>query len=186
MKTINPTLLLFSVMTFLLLPHQGQADSTRRPTVSGTEAFECLKRLAGQWQGTAAEPGALPSVTVIYRVTSANSVVLESLFPDTDHEMLTVYHLDKGKLVMTHYCAMGNQPHMKLASSSTVSDLHFQFAGGSNLNPSKDAHMHSAHIHLRDADHITGEWQGYKDGRPSDAVKFDLVRSKQPASGSSN
>ena len=186
MKTMRLAFLVFSVMTLVLLPRPGRADPPRGAALSSAEAFDSLKRLAGQWQGPVAEPGAPPSVTVIYRVTLANSVVLETLFPGTDHEMLTLYHLDKGKLVLTHYCAAGNQPHMKLAPDSTASDLFFQFVGGSNLNPSKDPHMHSAHIHLQDADHITGEWRAYKNGKPAEVVRFNLIRSKQPASGSAS
>ena len=49
-----------------------------------------------------------------YRVASGGSVVQETLFPGSPHEMISMYHLAGGQLVMTHYCAMGNQPRMKL------------------------------------------------------------------------
>ena len=80
MKTICATLLVFSVTT-LLLPRPGRSDTLHTPAVASAEAFDRLKRLAGQWQGAATEPGAPPNVTVVYRVTSANGVVLETLFP---------------------------------------------------------------------------------------------------------
>ena len=47
---------------------------------------------------------------MVYGVTAAGTAVMEALFPETDHEMLTVYHLEGNDLVLTHYCAMGNQP----------------------------------------------------------------------------
>ncbi|MCK7511304.1 MAG: hypothetical protein MZV70_49445 [Desulfobacterales bacterium] len=59
-----------------------------------------------------------PAVSVTYRITANGSVVLETLFPGTDHEMLTLYHLDNDRLGLTHYCAMGNQPRMELDPSS--------------------------------------------------------------------
>jgi len=46
---------------------------------------------------------------VTYRVASAGSVVQETLFPGTPHEMISMYHLVDGELVLTHYCAMANQ-----------------------------------------------------------------------------
>jgi hypothetical protein len=50
------------------------------------------------------EPTGMP-VRVEYRVTGAGSAVVETLFPGTPHEMVTVYHARKGVLCMTHYCA---------------------------------------------------------------------------------
>ena len=153
--------------------------STAAPApVSGREAFALLKGLAGEWHGTSSESGQGLEATVLYRVTSAGSVVLETLFPGTDHEMLTVYHLDGDKLVLTHYCAAGNQPQMRLDPRSTAVDLAFAFAGGSNVNPKKDAHMHAVRIHLENADSIRGEWIGYQDGKQTEATKFFLARKK--------
>ena len=64
-------------------------------------------------------------------------------------EMLSVYHMDKGNLVMSHYCALGNQPRMKLnPKKSTPQELVFDFAGGTNFNPRRDQHMHSLWIKL--------------------------------------
>jgi hypothetical protein len=169
-------------LTVLLLalaaPRLAPAATLDISHISGAGAFALLKKLAGEWHGPAAEPGAPPGVTVVYRVTAAGSAVVETLFPGTDHEMMTVYHMDKDKLVMTHYCAAGNQPHMKLAPNSTAIDLYFEFDGGTNLNPKKDPHMHAGHLHFQDADNLTAEWSGYQDGKPSDVKKLTLSRKK--------
>ena len=61
--------------------------------------------------------------------------------PGTDHEMVSVYHADGKDVVMTHYCAFGNQPKMKLDPASKDNELKFVFAGGTNLDPAKDTHM---------------------------------------------
>jgi len=37
----------------------------------------------------------------------------------TDHEMTNVYHMDGPTLVMTHYCAAGNQPRLRAASGTS-------------------------------------------------------------------
>lgn len=153
----------------------GAAAGSQCP--SGNEALEIMKGLAGEWQGTVSEQGK-PGVTVVYRVTSAGHAVLETLFPGTDHEMVTVYYLDDGKLVLTHYCAMANQPRMALQKDSTPQDLIFEFVGGANINPRKDSHMHAARIHLENADAIIAEWTGYKDGKPTDVKKLQLARKR--------
>jgi hypothetical protein len=151
-------------------------DST--PAISGKEAFEMMKKLAGEWEGKAPASGKMPAVTVTYRVTAAGSAVVETLFPGTGHEMVTMYTMEGDKLALTHYCAMGNQPHMVLNAKSTATDLIFDFAGGANINPAKDIHMHSAHIHFDSTDRITGEWVGYADGKPTETTKFDKTRKK--------
>jgi hypothetical protein len=148
------------------------------PCPSGKEALEIMKGLAGEWQGKGSEQGRELGIRVYYRVTSGGSAVLETLFPGTDHEMVTMYYLDGGKLMLTHYCAMGNQPRMALQKNSTAQDLMFDFIGGSNINPRKDTHMHAARILLQNPDAITGEWMAYKDGKPADVTKFALTRTR--------
>jgi len=63
---------------------------TQAPAVDGKAAFERLKSLAGTWQGQAGhgQPGEAAIVT--YRVASGGSVVEETLFPGTPHEMISM------------------------------------------------------------------------------------------------
>jgi len=111
-------------------------------------AFASLKKLSGEWRGPAMMKGMPPSHSV-YRVTAGGSAVEETIFPGTKMEMLSIYHMDKGSLLMTHYCMLGNQPHMKLNTrKSTAGELVFDFDGGTNLNPHRDAHMHSLRLTL--------------------------------------
>jgi hypothetical protein len=153
----------------------GEATASAKPG-PGAAAFEKLKALNGEWQGTVQTKDG-PAVRVSYRTTANGSAVLEDLFPGTPHEMLTIYHLDGDKLVLTHYCAMANQPRMSL-TSSTSGELVFDFAGGANIKPDVDPHMHSARINLRDADHLESEWVVYQSGHALDSKKFFLERKK--------
>jgi hypothetical protein len=147
-------------------------------TITAQEAFAMLKGLAGEWQGKAMDKDNGPSIAVTYRVTANNSVVLETLFPGTEHEMLTLYHLDNGKLVLTHYCAMGNQPRMELDPASSADHLIFNFAGGSNLDPAKDMHMHSGRVCLVAPDRLENEWDTFRGTEKVDTKKFFLERKK--------
>jgi len=144
--------------------------------ITAQEAFAMLKGLAGEWQGRAMDKDKGPEVSVTYRVTANGSVVLETLFPGSDHEMLTLYHLDNGRLVLTHYCAMGNQPRMELDPGSSTARLIFSFVGGSNLDVGRDVHMHQGRIGLVAPDRLENEWDVFRDGAKIDTKKFFLER----------
>jgi len=89
-------------------------------------------------------------------------------------EMVTVYHLDGKDLLLTHYCALGNQPRLKADPKSPGNKLIFQFVGGTNLDPAKDMHMHEGSITFLDDDHIEWAWVGYKDGKAMEDHKMSL------------
>lgn len=151
---------------------------TSQPGTSAAR-FERLKKLAGEWVVVDADGNPTERVVATYRVTSGGSVLQETLFNGTDHEMVTMYHLDGPDLVLTHYCAVGNQPHMKAAPGDSLEKIEFDFAGGANIDPAKDAHMHSAVIELRGEDRLHSEWALHADGRKQDTKVFDLVRKQQ-------
>ena len=68
---------------------------------------------------------------------------------------------------MTHYCVIGNQPRMKADPNSSESQIVFQFAGGGNLDPKKDKHMHEVTLTFIDDDHIEVKGTGWENGAPS-------------------
>lgn len=146
--------------------------------VTPQAAFDSLKKLAGDWEGKAGHGADASEARVTYKVTAHGTTVMEVLFPGTPHEMISMYHLDGGKLVLTHYCAMGNQPKMMLDAKSTANELHFAFAGGSNMDPKKDAHMHAGVIRLVDADSMEAVWEVQKDGKKAGENRFSLKRKK--------
>src|SRR5262245_57108251 len=74
----------------------AQSDSQR--------AFDKLKTLAGTWEGAGPE-GKIFQVT--YRLTSGGSALLSEVLPD--EAMITMFHMDGPRLMMTHYCGAGNQ-----------------------------------------------------------------------------
>ena len=83
---------------FAALPTQDAAASAA-PSRAQRD-FERIKALAGDWEavGEAGESGDWN-----FRVSAGGSAVLETLFVGTEHEMLTVYHMEDGELVLTHY-----------------------------------------------------------------------------------
>ena len=105
--------------------------------------------------------------------------MVETLFPESEHEMVTVYHQDGDDLVLTHYCAMGNQPRMRCAPGGEPNKFVFKFHGGTNLNPDKDFFMHDAVITMPDNDKLVSEWTHYQNGKPSGTAKIELSRKKK-------
>jgi len=79
-----------------------------------TTPLDRFKALAGDW--VAAEDGEMfhkGDLVARYGVTAAGSAVVETVFPGSPHEMVTVYHADGTDLVLTHYCMEGNAPRMR-------------------------------------------------------------------------
>ncbi len=146
--------------------------------ISGDAAFQQMKKLSGEWGGTMQTPDGGPA-SIHYRVTSAGNTVMETLAPGSDHEMVSMYHMDGKSLVMTHYCAAGNQPHLRLnEGKSTPAEFVFDFVGGTNLNPDRDVHIHGLVLRIKGEDRIEAEWTGYKDGKKADTMLFLVTRKK--------
>src|SRR5271169_895257 len=85
-------------------------------SIKSSPQFDKMKSLVGTWKGKDDEG---KPVTASYKIVSGGSSLMESLemreHPDA---MITMYHLNGSKLMMTHYCSMGNQPRMRMDNVS--------------------------------------------------------------------
>ena len=164
---------------FLVAPSLLASASAAEPAaVDGKAALERLKSLAGTWEGQAGHGQPGQAATVTYRVASGGSVVEETLFPGTPHEMISMYHLVDGQLVLTHYCAMANQPRMRLDTKASTPDrLVFAFDGGTNFDPAKDTHVHSGVIEWK-GESLHNSWAVYSGGKETGQNAFVLSRKK--------
>lgn len=68
------------------------ADEPNQSGAKPVKPFELFKKLNGEWIGKASHGDVQFDSKVQYRVTSAGSAVVETLFGGTEHEMVTVYH----------------------------------------------------------------------------------------------
>jgi hypothetical protein len=161
-----------AVAAVLALPGAAQ-EPAKKKSPPGLDRF---KALAGSWQAETKEMG---KVDVTYRITAGGSTVLETIMPGKDHEMVTLYHADGEDFVLTHYCAIGNQPRMKAEKDSKEGTIDFRCTGGTNFKCATDAHMHSALFTFKDADHFTAEWAFMKGGKVDHSMTFDYVRQKK-------
>ena len=145
----------------------GGEGQMHPPSYVGSPEFERMKGLAGSWvvaegmpMGKGAEGKQEMMVGTEYRVAANGSVVVERNFPGTPKEMISVYHDRGGKLSMTHYCAMGNQPQMSLTSSED-GVLTFEMVEGS-IESEEMPHMNALSITI-DGDEMSQTW-GMFDG----------------------
>ena len=143
---------------------------------AASPAFERFKALVGDW--VAAEDGEMTKkgdLVARYAVTAGGSAVVETVFPGSPHEMVTVYHADGPDLVLTHYCVEGNQPRMR-ARKPSGSRFAFEFDGGAGIDPGRDRHMHSATVELVGNDEIRTVWTEVAEAKPVLVVESHLVR----------
>jgi hypothetical protein len=156
---------------------EADGDETKPSAAKlAQDRFAQLKRLVGEWAGKAPHDVGHHEGTFTYKLTAAGSAVMETAFGGSDHEMVTMFHLDGNSIVLTHYCALGNQPRMKCTPTGDATKLVFRFLDGTNLDPAKDMHMHEATIELVADDHIRSTWTLYAAGKPDHSTTIDLKR----------
>jgi hypothetical protein len=155
-------------------PEAKAAAAAAKPAVPSK--LDVIKKLAGDWVQVGEDGKPTDKVVTTYHLTAGGSAVQETLFGGTDHEMITIYHMDGDDLVLTHYCVAGNQPRMKAEKQVDRNKLVFKCAGGTNLKSENDEHMHRATIVFKDDDHIQSAWEEFKDGKNVMTASFNLAR----------
>jgi hypothetical protein len=109
-----------------------------------SEAFRRLSDQAGLWNGT--RPSGSKPVVVSIRKIAGGSAIVETWYPGTAREALTIYHMDGPVLVADHYCPQGNAPRLILERRSTAGDYFFSFKEGTNLTLPGAYHEHEFRV----------------------------------------
>lgn len=140
--------------------------------------FARMKKLQGDWYSK--DSGGAEHLVVRYRVISGGTALEETDLPGSE-EMVSIYHMDGDSLVMTHYCSIGNQPHLRATAASTPSRIEFACTGhGENMKSENDLHIHHALFVLRSEDRFTSTWIAAKDGKSAGPhAVFELYRKSE-------
>jgi hypothetical protein len=162
----------------LLVPREAVFAEYPGTAVTHSKGFEKMKELVGVWEGTTDMGKGPQAIKVTYALTSAGNAILERLFVGLPHEMVTVYYDYAGKLTMTHYCSLGNQPHMDLVKSGGKTLQFVLSKKNPNLASVKETHMHSLKIAFDDKDSITQTWSLYEGGKEKEDTVIHLTRAK--------
>ena len=149
---------IFGLVLCAPLPAQMQP-----PAASNNPAFEQLKSLTGSWEGKIPS-GATAQLT--YEVVSNGSVVMERLKPSNEPEMITMYSLDQGRMVVTHYCSAGNQPTMQTDPvMAAAGKYEFHFVRVAGTRKPDEGHMVGLTLILPDKNHLTQIWTFAENGK---------------------
>lgn len=166
---------LFTLALILVLPFAASAQE------NGEEhpALARIKSLEGTWFSKG-EDAASPEddATLVYKVISGGSAVTETIFAGTPHEMLSVYYVQGGEIMLTHYCILGNRPCMRAAEGTAENVLSFECTGHEGGLQLSDSHMHKIEITFVDADHLKLDCTLYEGGQPKGIHSFELERAK--------
>jgi hypothetical protein len=139
-----------------------------------------LARLVGTWECNVDmdHDGTSEASTTTYRITSGGSALVETMTPDTPHEMVTIYTRDGDDFVLTHYCMAQNQPRMRAINPADGKTFKFDFLDATGMKSPNDAHMRSLVVELVDADHLRQTWSFYENGAKQSDEVFNYARTK--------
>ena len=120
-----------NVIAAVLLIASATLRGDAVPKGPGDDAFEKMKTLVGTWEATV--PTGIQRAE--FQLIANGSVIMSRLSGGMPHDMHTMLHMDGSEFMLTHYCAMRNQPRMVLAPGRDPNKLVFEFKDGRNIKP---------------------------------------------------
>ncbi len=169
------SILLSTALALIVATPSAFAATTNDDSES---AFAHIKSLAGEWESK--DQTGISHLR--YEIVSGGSAVLEHFENDrmgAANAMVTVYYLDGGHLMLTHYCMAKNQPRMQAeAMTGGTGELHFRFVDATGLSSPADGHMHNATFRFIDANHFATDWEFFEGGKSkkTESVQYTRVR----------
>jgi hypothetical protein len=159
----------FTVAALIVQVAAGPSQIGAAQKSPSDAAFERLKSLVGTWEGV--EKGSKRPTAATYTLTGGGRVLLEVM-----GGMSTAYHLDKGALVLTHFCGAGNQPRMR-AKTIENDGRHIAFEMYDITNHLSPESYYSSALDVRFLEDGTVElaYRGMTAGRESTQT-FHLVK----------
>lgn len=146
-------------------------------------AFERFRALSGEWIGKSTQGW---TDRVSFEAIARGSVVIETSAFDAHpgERMMTAFHMDGERLLLTHYCVAGNQP--RLVATAFEDDgrrITFEFLDGTNLASRDAGHMDKAVFEFGGADRLSSRWTWYQAGAESWMETITLERSDRERRG---
>jgi hypothetical protein len=156
--------------TRILIAALALAAASALAQTDAQKAFTTIKTLPGTWEGDTH----MGPVQVTFKVTAGGSAVMSEILGKED--MISMFNLDgPGRLLLTHYCAAGNEPRMQASLSPDGKIITFTYVDATNLATPDAAHMHKVVLTMIDDNHHTEEWTLVDHGKEHTEV-FDLHR----------
>ena len=166
---------------FLFLSSIGIAEEPPGYTVQPPpEELKHFLQLEGEWIGTHVNhEGKEEQLKLVYRNVSGDTAVEERIFAGTPKEMITMYHGNGGdQVLMTHYCALGNQPRLQLEESDGK-QFAFSYLDGVGIDRETTGHMGRMKMTVVDTNTIQHEWAYYEGGKEINVTQMTFKRIQQ-------
>jgi hypothetical protein len=173
MKSPTVRLATFAALVVLPVMIAGSKQETKPlDRTTSLAVFERIKKLDGAWRARSTKGW---EENQQFHVIAKGSAVTSESIPGANSTgtanaplapMLTVYHMDGDRLLLTHYCEAGNQPRM--VATSVEDDgrtVHFSFLDATNLASNSAGHMHSVVMTFSDDNHFSERWSWYQNGK---------------------
>jgi len=160
-------LLVTAIAVLFLVPFVTVGDVPATQPVAATpamRAFERFRLLDGKWIGKSTRGWEEKST---YATIAAGSAVMHTSFEaHPGQTMLTVFYLDHGELMLTHYCVAKNAPRMRATSISPDGrEITFEFVDGANVETRDRGHMDKAVYKFAEDGTFTTQWTWYQQGQ---------------------
>jgi hypothetical protein len=178
MKVVRLTLILmlFSAVAY------AQSDAEK--------SFDKLKTLSGVWEGkvtvgppTGTSAHEVPLHLTLRTTSSGHALMHEITSPGSAEDPITMFYLDEGRLLLTHYCDAGNRPRLEGKISPDGKTLEFEFLDLAGNN--KHHYMNHAKFTFIDANHHIEDWAFMFGDKPVN-VHLDLRRTGDGAGAAKN
>ncbi len=168
---------LFTVLFFsFILSATAHAKQCEMPEDKSSAELNMIKKLAGKWVSVSDMFGKKNErLYTEYKVTAGGSAVIETIFPNTPYEMMSVYYDDNGKLAMTHYCMMRNRPFLKLVSS-TEDSITMKVLKVAGKKSKKEPSMGNMTLTFKDKNHFISTCSGTSKGEASHTLEYTRVK----------
>jgi len=169
---MRPSILAFLALGLALLG-QPTLALDQKPAIPAE--FAPLRFLVGEWISKRADGKVMKAS---YRFTSGDTSLTETLTPEKESAMTTMYNVNGNSLMLTHYCSLNNQPRMKAAEyKDGDKTLTFLFVDATNLKSPNDPHMHKVTFSFQDQNHFIQTWVLSKD-RQELPHSFEFTRTQ--------
>jgi len=166
-----PKTIFLRILSLLMLAATFTASALAQ--TDAQKAFASIKNMPGTWEGKALDGRALQ---VSFKVVSGGSAVMSEILGQGPEDMISMFHMDgPSRLLITHYCGVGNQPRMQATVSPDGKTLTFNYVDATNLATPDAGHMQKLVLTLLDENHHTEDWTFVDHGKEMKEF-FDLRR----------
>ena len=168
---------LVTTFAFLAGCNNGGVHAVGTPSATATSnMLDQVKSLEGEWTVVKINGENSPEPGVItFTTSSAGSSVREVMFPGSAHEMTNMYHMHGNEMMVTHYCAAGNQPRMRTVAAA-LGHMEFKTESVTNLATPETEYMGELTLDMADKNTLKQTWRSIQSGKETTHVIFELRR----------